>query len=1085
MGTLTKKNINPSTSSNSLVPRPNTSTALSPKQAKGYVELIGRSYYSFLQGASSPEEMVEQSIKLNYNGFALTDLHGMYGVVKGLQAAESPSHFTAHYKASKNYSYHIGSEIILADQTSLVLLPMNKEGYYNLCRLLTKGKRQAAKGYSKIHFSDLKEFSDNLVCFYLPNWNKEKYQELTKIYSGRLYLPIWRDLTWESRQICAKAFHLENELGAELFVTQRPFMHSPDKKALFDVVTCIHHGTTLEKSTDRLIQNGERYLRSLEELSLLWQDRLDLVEKTMDISRQLEFHLNDLRYRYPSSHLPPEKTPAEQLRDLTLKGAQKRYPQGIPTEVLRQIDYELEIIKDLEYEDYFLTLRDICDFADKKGILYQGRGSAANSVICFCLGLTAIDPINLNLLFERFISRERREPPDIDIDFEHERREEVIQYIYSFYGQERAAMVCTVIRYRSRMALRETAKVFGIPLETINRLIKYMGRDGLTRLYEPEISQKFHIPQDLWELMIQLTQQLKGFPRHLGIHSGGFLITHDPIYEMVPVEKATMEGRYVIQWNKDDIDYLKMMKIDVLSLGMLSCLRKAFDLLRLHKNIDLSLATIPQNCPKTYAMIQRAETVGVFQIESRAQMNTLPRMKPQNFYDLAIQIALIRPGPLQGGMVHPYLKLRQNPPEKIEYAHPSLEPILKKTLGIPIFQEQVMKIVVAVANFTPGESDELRRIMSSAWKRKASMAGVKERLYQGFQNNGVSPQYAEQIYNTIEGFSNYGFPESHSASFALITYASSWLKANHPDIFACALLNSQPMGFYEPRTIIQEAAHKGVRILDVDIQSSQLDYSLENVGEKSLALRVGLKSLYKAPSHYLDKILHARNLHGPFLHLKDFVVRTELPRSLLSILAASGAFKSFHANPRELLWAIEGLSLDKQSFLWGDSKELLSSAENLSAAREASANEEAVDGEHIPFESNWEKMKREYRSKGFSAHSHPMKVLRSYLDLKNEDFRRLRIIPYAKSSDLAKIPHKGKARVAGLLAITQRPPTAKGMCFLTLEDEEGFFNIVVKPTVYQQYRQLIYNQSLFEIHGTLERVQGVTNIIAEKLLPLS
>ncbi len=1035
--------------------------------AKCYVELMARSNYSFLQAASSPEEMVEQAISLNYDGISITDLQGLYGVVKGLQTAESPSYFSASYRSPKDFKFHIGSEVIISEKISLILMPMNTEGYYNLCRLLTLGKRQAAKGFSKINLSDIPQFSENLICFYLPTWEDETYQELHNIFQNRLYLPLWRDFTWESRQICAKGFHLEQSLNAQLFVTQRPFMHSLERKSLFDVVTCIHHGTTLQNSKDRLIQNAERYLHTIEELSALWQDRIDLVEKTVEISQLLTFHLNELKYKYPAAKIPLEKTPAEHLKYLVLNGAKTRYPKGVPENVLKQIDYEISIICDLQYEDYFLTLKDICNFADQKNILYQGRGSAANSVVCFCLGLTSIDPVQLDLLFERFISRERREPPDIDIDFEHERREEVIQYIYESYGQEKAAMVCTVIRYRSKMALRETAKVFNIPLQTINKIIKHMGRDGLSRLYEPDAAKKFDVDENTWHLILTITQQLRGFPRHLGIHSGGFLITHDPIYEMVPVEKATMEGRYVIQWNKDDIDYLKMMKIDVLSLGMLSCLKKAFSLLKDHKDQQVSLATIPHNCPATYDMIQKAETVGVFQIESRAQMNTLPRMKPKNLYDLTVQIALIRPGPLQGGMVHPYLRLRQNPNPKIEYAHPKLEPILAKTMGVPIFQEQVMKIVVAVADFSPGEADELRRIMSSAWKRKASMAGIKERLLIGFKNNNVSDEYAEQIFKTIEGFSNYGFPESHSASFAMLTYASSWLKCNYPDVFACSLLNSQPMGFYEPRTIIQETASKGVPILDIDIQYSDFDYTLENFQQKHHALRVGLRSLRHAPAIFLKSIVEERNRNGLFLSLKDFIQRTECPKTLLSTLAAAGAFRNFNSNARELLWSIESLSLDRQSFLWGDEK----------------ASDPATD--ILPFESNWEKLKREYHSKGYSADSHPLAVLRSYLDEKNLKYISQKFVPFFKSSDLQKIPHKNKVRVAGLLAITQRPPTAKGMCFLTLEDEFGFFNIVVKPDIYQTYRKLIYNQSLFEIHGTLERVQGVTNIIADKLLALS
>ncbi|MBO9665450.1 MAG: error-prone DNA polymerase [Bdellovibrio sp.] len=1047
---------------------------VAPK-VKGFVELLGRSNFSFLRGASSPEEMVEQSIRYDYDGIAMCDLNGLYGVARGFLTAQSPSTFTASAKAKEGFRYLIGSELTLTDESTITLIPKNKQGYTHLCELLTLGKRQAAKGFSSLSLEQIEKYNQDLLCIALPPIDDKRYEALEKVFGDRLYIPVWRDYTWESYEFYGQALELERKYSAQLFVTQRPFMHHPERKPLFDVLTCVLHHTTLEDAKDKLIQNAERSLKTLPEISSLWADRVDLVEKTVDIAARVTFKLDEIRYRYPRSNLPNNMTPTEYLRFLTEEGAKWRFPEGLPEKFRKVIEHELELIKDLEYEDYFLTLREICEFADKHGILYQGRGSAANSIVCYCIGLTSVNPNDIDVLFERFISRERREPPDIDIDFEHSRREEVIQHIYEKYNERHAAMVCTVIRYRSKMAIRETAKVFGASLANINAMVKFMGRDGMRRLLEdPSLAVRFGIPPEQWDLFLNMARQLHGFPRHLGIHTGGFLITQDAITEMVPVEKATMNGRYVIQWNKDDVAVLKLMKIDVLSLGMLTCLRKCFDLLKKHKGLSYNLASLPPNDEKTYDMICRAETVGVFQIESRAQMNTLPRMMPRNFYDLVVEVALVRPGPLQGGMVHPYLRRRQGL-EEPTYAHPKLIPILERTHGVPIFQEQVMKIVIAVADFSPGDADELRRIMSSAWRKRSTMEAVRERIMTGFKKYGITPEYAEQIYHTIEGFASYGFPESHAASFALLTYASCFLKCRHPDVFACGLLNSQPMGFYAPRTIIAEAQRNGVQFLPLSIQSSDYDYTLIGIDDedKIKDVRVGLRSLYGLPETIAMKIETERKANGPYQDLKDFIHRTQLPRSVLVKLAASGAMECFNTSARELIWNIESLSLDQNSFLWGQSKEALT---------QGSFDEE--ENEELPFESNWDKLRREYDSKGFSVQDHPLSVLRPYLNQKSQTFRENRFAPYATSEDIKTIGNKRKVRVAGLVGITQRPPTAKGMCFITLEDEFGFMNIVIHPDVYQKDRMAIYGRSLLEIQGQVEKVGNITNIRALHVLPL-
>lgn len=1094
-----------------------TQSRLPVPRAKGFVELLGRSNFSFLQGASQPEEMVQESIRQGYDGIALCDLNGLYGVVRGFQASKAPAAFTASLEAKEGFHYLIGTELTLVDETSIALIPMTKQGYSHLCELLTLGKRAAAKGFSRLNLEQIKTLNEGLICLALPPWTEERYKILKDIFDDRLYLPVWRDLTWESQEFCKQAFELEASLQAQLFVTQRPFMHTAERKPLFDVLTCILHHTTLNEAKNKLIQNGERYLKSIENISFLWQDRIDLVEKTVEISRRVTFSLDEIRYRYPHSQIPTGLTPSEHLRNLALTGVTWRYPQGATAKVFEIIDHELALIKELEYEDYFLTLKEICDFASSRGILFQGRGSAANSVVCYCLGLTAIDPIALDLLFERFISRERREPPDIDIDFEHSRREEVIQHIYERYNERHAAMVCTVVCYRSRMAIRETAKVFGIPLAKINSMVKFMGRDGMTRLLDPSSAERFGLEINQWKMFLNLAQQLRGFPRHLGIHTGGFLITQDPITEMVPVEKATMNGRYVIQWNKDDVAVLKLMKIDVLSLGMLTCIRKSFELLKNHKGLHFNLATIPHDDIPTYDMICAAETTGVFQIESRAQMNTLPRLRPRKFYDIVIEVAIVRPGPLQGGMVHPYLRRRQGL-EPVTYPHPCLIPILERTHGVPIFQEQVMKIVITAAQFTPGESDELRRIMSSAWRKKSSMDSVKQRILDGFLKTGISLEYGEQIYKTIEGFANYGFPESHAASFALLTYASCYIKKHHPDVFVCALLNSQPMGFYAPRSLIADAQRNGVTVRPLCVQSSNYDYTLEeNEGFK--ILRVGLRSLYGLPEALMKRVEQSRAQKGAFKDLADFIHRTELPRAALIKLAASGALSCFKSNVRELIWELESFSLDQNSFLWGRPKEQFSktsssglqeqfalhgsaeistetltdiSAKNSIEDSIQAATEEATeadaesdnDGDLLPFESNWDKLRREYDSKGYSVEAHPLSVLRSYLEQKNEGLISQKFVPYYRSEDLKLMKNKCKVRLAGLIAIIQRPPTAKGMCFITLEDEFGSMNIVIHPEVYQKDRLTIYEKSLLEIHGHVEKTGPITNIRAQRVLPL-
>ena len=1151
-----------------------------------FVELLARSNFSFLQGASHPEELVLRAKLLGYKGLAISDSNGLYGVVRGYQAAEKPSVFDAEQLQLANadgtpkrpFHYMCGTELSPYDSGPLVLLPMNKDGYVRLCRLLTTAKRRAPKGHIVVSLKDILEANEDQIVFPLPPWNEKDLRKLQDAFQDRIYLPVHKDFTWESIRFYREALRLEQTLHIPLFATQRPLFHEEKRKPLHDVLTCILHKTTLKEAATNLALNRERYMKPAREIAHLFRERPDLLGRTLEIAARIDFSLSELRYRYPQEHLPAGKTATEFLRDLVEEGIRWRYHdvpratgrkpraedkaraddrthlshKNTPTKtdeymarVRKQVEDELAIIKDLEYEDYFLTLWDICNFAGEQGILYQGRGSAANSIVCYALGLTNIDPIEMKLLFERFLSRERAEPPDIDIDFEHEKREQVIQYIYGKYGAARAAMVCTVICYRSRMAVREIAKTFGIGLPQIDQLIKYMGREGLSNLIafafgegaeddddeeeRPRLPPKpgpmrsdgsvskakpvkdivlasdskeaagprTNVPAkspahpvarepgadldldamglslEKLQLILALAREMQGFPRHLGIHSGGFVISQDPVIDIVPVEAATMDDRYVIQWNKDDINILGLMKVDVLSLGMLSAVRRSLDLLRSHKGHDWNMAQVPHDDRETYEMIQDADTVGVFQIESRAQMSLLPRLRPKDFYDLVIEVAIVRPGPIQGGMVHPYLRRRQGK-EKITYAHKSLEPILEKTHGIPLFQEQVMQIAVVAAGFTPGESDELRRVVSSAWKKKQVMEGLRQRVINGMLANNIAREYAEQIYKTIQGFASYGFPESHAASFALITYVSCYLKRHFPDVFACALLNSQPMGFYSPRQLIADAQRHGVEFRPLDVQHSDWDYTLETTPAITLsrhkhaavcahAVRTGLRSVHGLREAQARHLVEEREKGGPFRDLSDLVRRTRLPRAALIRLAAAGALGSLGHQTREALWKLQGMSFDERSMFFGRSLSL-------------DPEREEAEGASLPEENDWETVRREYQNKGFSIDKHPMGVLRSQLAAAPQR--------YATARDLEKMRDRAPIRIAGLMSLMQKPPTAKGMCFVSMEDETGLINVVITPDVYQTCRLLLQQRPLLDVEGRLESREGVRNVRALKVRAL-
>ena len=1059
--------------------------------------------------------MVERARDLDYGGIAICDSNGFYGIVRGYQAAFHPSNFESSHLGSRtpndHFRYLFGVELTPIDASPITLLPMNKGGYIRLSRLLTTSKRRADKAHISVKLEEiLEDACEDVIAFPLPPWNKETLIKIKHAFKDRVYLPVCKDLTWSAIQHYQEALDIESDLAIPIFATQKPLFHSPNRKKLHDVLTCVLHKTTLQDSDTALLANSERYLRPVSHLAMLWKERPDALLRTSEIAARLQFNLNELRYRYPREWLPKEKTAPEYLRELALQGMKWRYGDAPPKRAFEILEEELSLIQELEYEDYFLTLWDICAWAKERKILFQGRGSAANSIVCYTLGLTNIDPVALKLLFGRFISRERGEPPDIDIDFEHERREEVIQEIYRRYGPQRAAMVCTVICYRSRLAAREVSKVFGLELTQINKLIKHMGREGISRLIaDPNSVKKIGLSPALFQQILELSIELQGFPRHLGIHSGGFVIADENLINIVPIEKASMTDRYVIQWNKDDIEVLKMMKIDFLSLGMLTALSKSLHMLREFKGIDWNLAQIPHEDKPTYAMIQKADTVGVFQIESRAQMSLLPRLRPETYYDLVIEVAIVRPGPLQGGMVHPFIKRRRGI-EKNYFIPEPLKPILAKTCGVPIFQEQIMQIAIDVAGFSPGEADELRRIMSSAWTRPTTMEGLRLRVINGMLSKGIDAKYAETIFKTIQGFASYGFPESHAASFALITYASCYLKCHHPDVFATALLNSQPMGFYSPRNLISDAQRHGVKFSALDVQFSDWDYflterlelrgasdsctnphkilthSAKNL-EKSSSyplspktypqnmlqkqnfhdVRVGFRSMHGFSKLFAQRIVEARKTGGEFKSLRDFVERTKLPRAALIRLGSAGALSCFGIEAREALWTLQSFDLDQTSLTYAQAPQL---------------NQENEQQELmlLPRESSWETIQREYSSKGFSIETHPLAILRKNLQARYT----MRTPRLTRANELPNLRHKTTVVMAGLLSLLQKPPTAKGVCFLSVEDETGLFQVIIKPEIYEKYRMVILENPLMVIRGTLQCLQGVYNLLATDIEPL-
>ncbi len=1005
-----------------------------------YAELHCFSNFTFLRGASHPEELVREAHRLGYRALALTDECSLAGVVR------------AHVVARElDFQLIVGTQVKLSDGLQLVLLADNLTAYQRISTLVTRGRRRQVKGAYELHRADLELLRDDGLVILLPQFSaadEEAASWLAAHFAGRAWLAVELFYSGYDPALLAHSESLGQRYGLPLVASGDVHMHAHARKPLQDTLTAVRHGTTVMAAGRLLFANGERYLRPRERLARIYPPAL--LAASAALAARCHFSLAELRYRYPAELVPAGSTLSAHLRMLTVAGIKTRWPHGAMPKVSAQIEHELRLIAELGYEAFFLTVHDIVMFARSRGILCQGRGSAANSAVCFCLGITEVDPARMEMLFERFISKERNEPPDIDVDFEHERREEVIQYIYAKYGRERAALAATVVTYRLRSAIRDVGKALGMSVEQVERLAGNLywwdrGNDMSARLREVG----FDPDNPVIKRVVMLVGEILGFPRHLSQHVGGFVISDQALSELVPIENAAMAERTVIQWDKDDLDALGLLKVDCLCLGMLSAIRRSFDLIRDFDGRRLSMASIPAEDGATYEMIQHADTVGVFQIESRAQMAMLPRLKPKCYYDLVIEIAIIRPGPIQGEMVHPYLR-RRNGEEPVEYPSEAVRGVLERTLGVPLFQEQVIKLAMVAAGFTPGEADHLRRSMA-AWKRSGGLEHFRQRLLDGMRARGYAEAFAERIFHQIEGFGEYGFPESHSASFALLAYVSAWLKCHEPAAFVAALLNSQPMGFYAPAQLIADAARHGVEMRAVDVQMSAWDSSLEahERGSRQAAVRMGLGRIKGLKHDAAERIVAARGV-APFVDVTDLARRAGLDRGMVRVLSRAGALASLAGNRHHASWAALGIETP------------------LAVLPDAQIRE-ATPLLRAPSEG--EDIVADYAHLGFTLGRHPLALLRDHLHRRQ----------CATAVQIAQAEPGTRVRTAGLVISRQRPGTATGVVFVTLEDETGIINVIVWSTLVEAQRRELLHAQLLGVVGEIQRDGEVVHLIAQRL----
>ena len=1025
-----------------------------PRTTPAYCELQVTSHFSFLRGASSCEELFAAAAMLGLPALGLTDRASLAGIVRAHEAAQATG-----------VRLIVGCRLDLDEGASLLVYPTDKPAYSRLTRLLTLGKRRAGKGACRLCWDDLAEHGAGLVAVLVPDAAGEPpaadLARLRARFPDRAYLALTRRFRAREHVRLAALSTLAQAAGVPTVATNDVLYHSAERRILQDVVTCIRHGCTIDDAGFRRERFADRFLKSPPEMARLFARYPGAVARTAEIAGRCRFSLAELSYQYPDERDIPGLTAQQALARLTWEGAAQRYPQGVPAKVEAQLHHELRLIRELGYAPYFLTVHAIVRYARSRGILCQGRGSAANSAVCFVLGITAIDPERHDLLFERFVSQERKEPPDIDVDFEHERREDVIQWVYRTYGQDRAALAATVVRYRARGAVREVGKALGLPEDVtgaLARLTWAWDADGVSEAQVRELN--LNAGDYRLRLTLDLARQLIGAPRHLSQHPGGFVLTLGRLDEMVPIEPAAMAGRQVVEWDKDDLDALKMMKVDVLGLGMLGCLRRCFDLLKAHKGLDLDLAAIPQDDPAVYDMICRADTIGVFQIESRAQMSMLPRLKPRTLDDLTIEVAVVRPGPIQGDMVHPYLRRREGK-EPVVYPKPEFEKVLGKTLGVPLFQEQAMAVAIHCAGFTPAEADQLRRSMAT-FKFTGGVVHFRDKLIGGMIANGYDPAFARRTFRQLEGFGSYGFPMSHAASFALLAYASSWMKHHHPEVFLAAILNSQPMGFYAPAQLVGCARRHGVVVHPIDVNHSRWDCTLEPLPNGDLAVRLGLRMVRGLADKDAARLVGARDV--PYAGIAGLQRRAGLGSRALRCLADADAYRSLAPSRRAAAWAIRALrEAPLPLFTAADGREGTPAAEIVEpqvALPPAPAGGEVVD---------------DFAATGLSLRAHPLAFLRAALN-------RRGVLPAA---GLEQAADGQRVRVAGLVLVRQRPGSAKGVLFITLEDETGPANLIVWPALFERYRRVVLSAGMLGCEGRLQREGGVIHVIAARLLDLT
>ncbi|GHD44559.1 error-prone DNA polymerase [Thalassobaculum fulvum] len=1041
----------------------------------GFAELAVASNFSFLRGASHPWELVASAAALGLDAVGIADRNTLAGAVR------------AHVAAREHgIRLVVGARLVLEDGFETLCLPTDRAAYGRLARLLTRGSRRAPKGRCRLTLDDVRDFGEGQVFVVLPPYGRVEavapgLARLAGDFPGSTYLAATLPRRGDDRRRLARLRALAAAHGTPLVATSDVLYHAPARRPLQDVLTCIREHCTIDQAGFRLEANAERHLKPADEMRRLFAGCPEAVDRSLEIVTRCRFSLDELAYEYPDEPAGESASPQAELERLTWQGAAERLPAM--TDALRAtIRRELALIAAKNYAPYFLTVYDIVRFARSLDppILCQGRGSAANSAVCFCLGITAVNPTEVDLLFERFISEDRDEPPDIDVDFEHERREEVIQYIYAKYGRHRAGLAATVISYRTRSAIREVGKAMGLSPDVVGALAGTVWGWSSDGLGEKQVADAGLDPADpRLAQALRLARELMGFPRHLSQHVGGFVITRGPLEELVPIANAAMPDRTFVEWDKDDLDALGILKIDVLALGMLTCLRKGFDLLRDRYGRDLGLARVPREDPRVYAMIQKADTVGVFQIESRAQMSMLPRLRPASFYDLVIEIAIVRPGPIQGDMVHPYLRRRQGL-EPVQELSPALDAVLRKTLGVPLFQEQAMKIAIVGAGFAPSEADRLRRAMAT-FRRNGDIGSFRDRFVAGMARNGYPRDFAEACFRQIEGFSDYGFPESHSASFALLAYASSWMKCHYPDVFTCAILNAQPMGFYSASTLVRDFREHGGEVRPVDVNHSRWDHTLEPTGHRGaataegggrFALRLGLRQvdgLGETAGRRLEAVRGAG-----FDSVRDVYFRTGLPLRALTRLADADAFRSLGLDRRAALWAVRGLGgpVDGSGSGRGAVEDLPLFASPGDGPVAVFQDEAEVALPAMPL---GEHVVEDYRALSLSLKAHPVAFLRPRLTAR-------RVVPAAA---LPERPAARPVRVAGLVLVRQRPATASGVIFMTLEDETGIANVIVWPKVFEAWRRTVLAGRLVVAEGMLQKEQEVIHVVVRRFEDLS